>query len=232
MFQSSTLKRCLFMPFFKQSNNQTVKRLAFKGFTLSELLVSLGVLGLIAGLTVPSIIVGVERSKNRNLQKESVQVISQIIQEGFLSGDFANISNWDGLDSASPIVQYFTNKLNARQCPRVEKTYPCDHNSNNLGVNAPHNDHSGRWVLSNGTKLQFIDPPAYVNATMLLFTIDSKPEGISKFAVVDGDQLHVVCNISEDPTNVNNVLFGRPTKAGMCGPWGGGWLTQWDALFS
>ena len=35
------------------------------GFTLSELLVSLGVLGLIAGLTVPSIVVGVERSKNR-----------------------------------------------------------------------------------------------------------------------------------------------------------------------
>ena len=42
------------------------KSQAFKlGFTLSELLVSLAVLGLIAGLTVPSIVVAVDRSKTR-----------------------------------------------------------------------------------------------------------------------------------------------------------------------
>ncbi len=182
-------------------------------------------------MTVPSIVTSVERSKNRALQKESIQVISQIIQEGYLNGDFANITNWDAFDSASPIVQYFTNKLNARQCPRTEKTFPCDHNTNNFGVNDAHNDHSGRWVLSNGTKLQFVYPPFYINANMLLFTIDSKPEGVSKFAVVDGDQLHVACNISDTPYNFGFVSI-EPVKSGMCGPWGGGWRTQWNALYS
>jgi prepilin-type N-terminal cleavage/methylation domain-containing protein len=40
------------------------------GFTLSELLVSLAVLGLIAGLTVPSIVASVEKSKKEPSSKK------------------------------------------------------------------------------------------------------------------------------------------------------------------
>jgi prepilin-type N-terminal cleavage/methylation domain-containing protein len=48
------------------------------GFTLSELLVSLAVLGLIAGLTVPSIVFSVEKSRKKALLKETVQLLNDI----------------------------------------------------------------------------------------------------------------------------------------------------------
>ena len=52
------------MLYLKQATSH--KPQAFKlGFTLSELLGSLAVLGLIAGLTVPSIVASVENSKRR-----------------------------------------------------------------------------------------------------------------------------------------------------------------------
>ena len=57
------------------------------GFTLSELLVSFAVLGLIAGLTVPSIVTSVDRSKNKALFKETFQLISEITYNGVINGD-------------------------------------------------------------------------------------------------------------------------------------------------
>ena len=51
------------------------------GFTLSELLVSLAVLGLIAGLTVPSIVASVEKSKKRTQFKETFQVIEEKLRK-------------------------------------------------------------------------------------------------------------------------------------------------------
>ena len=46
---------------------------------------SLAVLGLIAGLTIPSVVASVEKTKNKALQKETIQVISQIMQDGVMN---------------------------------------------------------------------------------------------------------------------------------------------------
>ena len=55
-------------------------RLAFNfGFTLAELLVSLAVLGLIAGLTVPSIVTSVEKSKRKAIFKESLSTLANVL---------------------------------------------------------------------------------------------------------------------------------------------------------
>jgi prepilin-type N-terminal cleavage/methylation domain-containing protein len=77
--------------------------LKYKGFTLSELLVSLGVLGLIAGLTIPSIVNSVESSKKRAIFKEDIQILSQVFTDMVQSGYGQNIS----------IVANLTPKLNA-----------------------------------------------------------------------------------------------------------------------
>ena len=65
----------------------STKHLKAKGFTLSELLVSLAVLGLIAGLTVPTIVNAVESGKRKALFRETAQLVAQVVQEGVLTGE-------------------------------------------------------------------------------------------------------------------------------------------------
>ena len=104
------------------------------------MLVSLAVLGLIAGLTVPSIVTSVQKAKNKAMQKETIQMISEVISAGVMNGDFANISNWDLLSPTSPIPQYFTSKLNATQCIRGQQVSPCDHKMEANTVSDPFNE--------------------------------------------------------------------------------------------
>jgi prepilin-type N-terminal cleavage/methylation domain-containing protein len=96
------------------------------GFTLSELLVSLAVLGLIAGLTVPSVINSIETVKKRALAKEALQIITDITSAGVLNGDFSTITSWDTVNQNGPtsITGYLTSKLNARQCVTSDITSP------------------------------------------------------------------------------------------------------------
>ena len=206
-------------------------RLAFKwGFTLSELLVSLAVLGLIAGLTVPSIVASVSKSKNKILQKETIQVLATIINTGVLDGSLSEISNYDIQSTSSPLVQYFTTRLNATPCPKGNTTFPCDFNFMNEGLTSVRNNHSARWVFSNGVKvaLNFWWLNAIMGSTTLptlSILIDSKPEGTNQWSVVNGDQISIICNLSET-TITGDTLPGSgfgytvqaPMKSGFCGP--------------
>jgi prepilin-type N-terminal cleavage/methylation domain-containing protein len=68
---------------------------AFKlGFTLSELLVSLGVLGLIAGLTIPSIVTSVENSKRKAILKEGVQLFSDLVADYAMNAPSQDFRTW------------------------------------------------------------------------------------------------------------------------------------------
>jgi prepilin-type N-terminal cleavage/methylation domain-containing protein len=211
---------------FKQTTNhkpQTTNhkpRSAFKaGFTLSELLVSLAVLGLIAGLTVPSIVNAVDVSKQKAVLKEDIQAISQIIQEGYMDGTFAGITDWSILNTTDPLVQYFTNKLGGvtQQCPRGTVAPPCNIRTDTEATSHVYVNHSGRWVLSNGTTLTMVGG-GVVNATYILFIINSKPQlndGIGK-------QMAVVCNISDSPALLGSSLI----KPAQCGPW---WVPSYSS---
>ena len=56
------------------------------------MLVSLGVLGLIAGLTIPSVINSVEIGKKKAIFKEDIQILSQVFTDMVQSGYDQNIS--------------------------------------------------------------------------------------------------------------------------------------------
>jgi prepilin-type N-terminal cleavage/methylation domain-containing protein len=193
------------------------------GFTLSELLVSLAVLGLIAGLTVPSVVNSVDISRQKAVLKEDIQAISQITQEGYLDGTFESITDWSVLNTTDPIVQYFTSKLGGvvRQCPRGTVAPPCNIRSGTEATSYVDVNHSGRWVMSNGTNITMIGG-GHINASYLLFVLNSKPnlnDGVGK-------QMAVVCNISDSlysPVTGNGSL-----KPAQCGPW---WLPTRSSIF-
>ena len=167
--------------------------------------------------------------------KEDIQAISQIIQEGYLDGTFAGISNWSILNTTDPIVQYFTSKLGGvvKQCARGTVAPPCNTHHYQSDPTSALNDHSGRWVMSNGTTLSLVGA-GNVNQTYILWTINSKPQLNNG----SGKQMAIVCNVSDSS---HSPLTGtRSLKPAQCGPW---WLESqstnndfysltWEMLYS
>jgi prepilin-type N-terminal cleavage/methylation domain-containing protein len=74
-----------------------------KAFTLSELLVSLSVLGLIAALTLPSIFNSISTARTKAVGKEAIQVITTLVTEGLMNGD---IAEGDGLGMRNYIFDH------------------------------------------------------------------------------------------------------------------------------
>ncbi|MFM7390177.1 MAG: type II secretion system protein [Vampirovibrionales bacterium] len=183
-----------------------------RGFTLSELLVSLAVLGLISALTLPSIFNSVSQSQLKATQKETIQILQDVMHQGFMNGDFAGFTDWTFDSTSDPIVQYFTSKLaGATHCPRGNIDPPCTHNWTNLGFSHSRNDHSGRWVLPNGVGVwlrQFTDSDG------VIWNIDGNMSNTTSTTSVAGaDQVALRCNISStNQTWVTNL----PAKPGQC----------------
>ena len=157
--------------------------------------------------------------------KEDIQAISQIVQEGYLDGTFAGISNWSILNTTDPIVQYFTSKLGGvvKQCPRGTVAPPCNTYHGFLGPTNVLNDHSGRWVLSNGTTIALAQ--GYINGGSIGFLLNSNPQ----FNNGIGKQMGILCNIADVPLLNNGQVTSMPViKSAQCGP---GWAATYNATF-
>ena len=183
---------------------------------MSELLVSLAVLGLIAGLTVPSIVASVDKSKSKASMKEAIQMVSSVFQAGYLNGDFANITSWDikNQNGTGSITNYFSSKFNyTKQCLTGDTTskgcavdfvgYPATTNANN---------HNARWILPTGAEVKANDTLWFSStSTVIPFDIIAKPD--KKQISFDGiDATCLVCNPRETILNI----WGVSVKPGHC----------------
>ncbi|MCX5920361.1 MAG: type II secretion system protein, partial [Candidatus Melainabacteria bacterium] len=210
-------------PSTKHQAPSTKHHKPFKGFTLSELLVSLAVLGLIAGLTVPSIINSVQVAKKRALLKESLQLISSIVQAGVLNGDFQNITTFDIVNQNGPgsITNYFTSKLNAKQCVKPDGSKDllskgCDRAFNNATSDA-HVDHYGKWLLPNGVRIS-LSSQNWTNVRPLSFHIITDAYSTYDLSWIPEKRTVFTfhCNTTDTPSprEGDSTL----TKPGMCQP--------------
>jgi hypothetical protein len=199
-------------------------------------LVSLGVLGLIAGLTIPSIVASVETSKKKAGFKEAFQVLSEVVNAGYLNGDFANITDWDAGLSTSPIVQLLTSKLNAIPCPAGSASsgipQVCKHT---IGTNNGPIDHvnivSARYILPSGVQFWIYTPDSFSSsADHLTFEVESKQSADPNPTwVVGGNNILIVCNLSEQRV-FNWNSSSHNIASGHCGPWNGS-QAAYDDLF-
>jgi prepilin-type N-terminal cleavage/methylation domain-containing protein len=206
---------------------------AFKlGFTLSELLVSLTVLGLIAGLTVPSIITSVEKSKRQALLKEGFQIISSIVQAGYLNGDFASITSWDVVNDkgTGSIVDYFNQKLNAAyRCNTNDTTRGCGRNMNTLVIGGARNwsgttrwNHNAVWIMPSSA-MYWINNSGLNNANGVFFNIASDAYATDLY--ISGNNpsvIHFFCNLSDILNNAYSAYGASNVKPGTCGMMYGG----------
>jgi prepilin-type N-terminal cleavage/methylation domain-containing protein len=92
----------------KSSPVQSSPVLRYKGFTLSELLVTLGILGLVATYTIPKVLTAQADKANITILKETWSSLASVVYEGTITGEM----------SAQGVTPYLMKRLNAvKQCP-------------------------------------------------------------------------------------------------------------------
>ena len=99
----------------------------FLGFTLSELLVSLGVIGLIAAFAVPQIMVDTGRNQSRMQIKEGLNAIESLAMQGYADEDIVE-------GSPASMIAYVTSRIRnvALVCPNNARTQGCASPTANL----------------------------------------------------------------------------------------------------
>lgn len=117
------------------------------GFTLAEILITIGILGVIAALTIPALIAGYERQTTASTLKKGVSIIANAIEMAE-ANDMMLDPNSTGnqlMEQIRPYLDIVTRCENTTGCGLVNTT---DYNG---GSTLKLNTTDSRYVLANGT---------------------------------------------------------------------------------
>lgn len=178
-------------------------RVAVAAFSLTELLVSLGIVGLLAALTGPGIMNNVQLARQKAVYKETFSAISLILKSGVDTGEI-------GSNNTNGLVALMDAKLNApSKCLAAATTgapscmYTMDGDGHYL---APYFD---RWTLQNGAAFGI---RRGVNVAVHEAFIDvngSQPPNIR-----DQDMIYLLYNASSENNANFTPYYGYPFKGG------------------
>ena len=94
-------------------------RLAAKksAFTLAEVLITLGIIGVVAALTIPSLISNYQDKQFKTAYKKAYSDISQVVQEGIIENKFTRTTKWNA-EALSQEMNLFREKFKITvDCP-------------------------------------------------------------------------------------------------------------------
>jgi prepilin-type N-terminal cleavage/methylation domain-containing protein len=114
------------------------------GFTLSELLIALAILGVIASLAIPSVIKNIDEAQNEAKFKEAIALLEQIGNEAYMEGVYGRV-RW----------HYFIDRANViKACSNNGLTEGC---TANIAANSGDEAKQRAFVLANGVVVGGID---------------------------------------------------------------------------
>ena len=161
-------KGCVYVNFEEpRTKNQEPRTKRKLGFTLSELLVSLAVLGLIAGLTVPNVVASVQKTKTKAMGKSLIQATADFFRTAYLNGEIQTTAKeWVYLDNASSK----NNSIVQLAMQRMNPVRVCDINSTTVECGSSDLD----WSFRSGPRFIFAD-----GSVLVFWAIDSDRIAIS-----------------------------------------------------
>ena len=133
-----------------------------KGFTLAEVLVTLAIIGVVAALTIPSLIQSTKNAATVTGVKKVYSVLSQAYNS-FIADDTTMDTVWAGNAQDANILNQFCSKLNCiKNCGTGTGCFP-DINYKTLAGNDSFNMNTagfGTAILADGTSLYIEDETA------------------------------------------------------------------------
>lgn len=182
-------------------NNNTE---SFTAFTLAEVLITLGVIGVIAALTIPTLI---NKTNNKELANAFlknyatiVEASKQIINDN--SGDITNI-----FPTAQDLSDAFAQKLKvSKNCPNTQANGICWPNpvdAKNLAGNdftGNYNDNAPTLNLNNGSSVRFYNNWYKPACNQWYITRGGKTEGVCAV-------LHIDVNGMKKPNQLGRDIF-------------------------
>ena len=177
--------------------------LVFKsGFTLSELLIALAILGLIATFTIPKILQSTQNQSLRASLKEAIAAVSEIAYEGSLSGGFNESYNAPYLQERLAYVQV---------CPTDSSVEGCIASSY-IGYPGPNDLNDPGGILASGAAISGLDNDPGDNDIDFIIDGNGPDQGPNQIGV---DALIVsACNELGDNRTCSGSKFEFPTKYG------------------
>jgi len=91
--------------------------MSLKSFTMAEILITLGIIGIIAALTIPQVITGYQKKVSAIQTKAAYSVLYQAILRA--EEDFGEIKDWDFTNSKKILFEYIGTYLNKQQTVSV-----------------------------------------------------------------------------------------------------------------
>ena len=86
-------------------------------FTLAEVLITLGIIGVVAAITLPSLISNYQDKQFKTAYKKAYSDISQVVQEGIIENKFTRTARWNG-EALSQEMNLFREKFKITvDCP-------------------------------------------------------------------------------------------------------------------
>ena len=199
-------------------------------FTLTEILVSLALLGLIVAFAIPKVKHATNEASMRTSYKTTVETVQKIVSNGMINGDFKGLSDFDVATSTSGLTTYLGSQMNGIPCESDNTTNPHCQMVWGSGTTAstPVTGTSARWVLPSGVRVWI--PTALGVDGLLRFRIDARPDGESTndSASPDlADLLELTCNLNDATV----TFLGNPLRPGECKPSDANNQTIFDAIY-
>ena len=131
----------------------------FNAFTLAEVLITLVIIGVIATLTVPSLIQRTNNQEYVSGLKKAYSVLSQALQQ-IIADEGAPESSEDAWNAPNNITNTFKKHLNVvKECSndcmkqRYKSLYGTAYGSSNWSISIDYQAGSGKLVLSDGMQI-------------------------------------------------------------------------------
>ena len=175
------------------------------GFTLAEVLITLGVIGVVAAMTMPSLITNYQKKQTIVQLKKSYSVISQALVSSQAENgtiDEWNLNNIGQMDSSDPNGSYkeiLTALLNRYFLPYLDVVENC-------GLNCSQQRNIDRYELNRKRLVSWGRQPYYIitlkDGTIIAFVMDVSVSGVYQYLYI-----HVDINGNSKPNIYGRDIF-------------------------
>jgi len=181
----------------------TIKNKKIMGFTLAEVLITLGVIGVVAALTIPTLFANYQKTQYVAQLKKAYAVTSQALQEMALDAgcpsDLVCAGFFNGGTSDSSLFNAFSNKLKVmKDCGTDEGCFPP-----NSAVTVYYNGSGSRGTFAG----QYAPSYKFTLADGIAVAIHNYASGCSYGVDMECGEIIFDVNGTHGPNNIGKDIF-------------------------